>query len=196
MIRLFVGLELPEIAKTQLMLLSRGIKGARWQTPEQMHLTLKFVGEVEEPVLVDVADVLAGIHAPDFDLAIKGVGYFGKAHMARILWAGIAPNPELKELHERIEFALQTCGIAPETRRFTPHVTLARVHGAKATDVEEFAARYSELQLASFPVSHFSLFESNLGNSGAHYTVLDRFSLSHTEPIEDLANLLDIPAAE
>src|SRR5215469_9521767 len=118
MIRLFVALEIPDAVRTRLMLLQGGVPGARWASDEQMHLTLRFVGEVDENVAHDIDDALAGIRAPAFALELAGVGEFGGKN-PRALWAGVRGGDALLHLQKKVETALQRIGLTPEERKFS-----------------------------------------------------------------------------
>src|SRR5690242_13145374 len=126
MLRLFVGIALPPQLKLRLSLLASGVPGARWVDPGNMHLTLRFIGEVDEGVASDIDAALARIRAPRFAVTLTGIGHFGGA-APRLLWAGVESNAALFHLRDKIEAAVVRAGLAAETRRFSPHVTLARL---------------------------------------------------------------------
>jgi 2'-5' RNA ligase len=111
MIRLFVGVELPPSVTDQLHGLRGGVPGARWVEPENIHLTLRFIGNVEDTVFADVDDALGRVNGPAFDLEINGAGEFSRGRRPVMIWAGIAPNPTLLDLQRRIDAALVKAGI-------------------------------------------------------------------------------------
>src|SRR5258708_16753027 len=123
MLRLFVGIALPPETKLRLSLISAGVPGARWVDPGNYHVTLRFIGEVDEGMAGDIDAALARIHAKPFDLVLTGVGQFGD----RMLWAGVEKNPALLHLRDKVESALVRLGPEPEPRPCLPHVTLARL---------------------------------------------------------------------
>ena len=168
MIRLFVALEIPESIRSRLALLEGGVPGARWASEEQMHLTLRFIGEVDENVAHDIDDALAGIRAPGFSLELAGVGEFGgkKPHA---LWAGVRPNEALLHLRRKIETALQRIGLPAEERKFAAHVTLARMRSAPHEKVMQFLTHHALFASGPFPVNRFVLFSSQLGSGGSVY---------------------------
>jgi len=168
MIRLFVALELPSDVRERLSGLQGGVAGARWTTQEQMHLTLRFIGEVDENVGHDIDDALAGIRAPTFALELAGVGEFGGKN-PRALWAGVRANESLAHLQKKVETALQRIGLAAETRKFAPHVSLARLKSPPRDKVAQFLAHNALFASGSFPVDHFVLFSSHLSHNGAIY---------------------------
>ena len=130
MIRLFVALALPAAIKAQLALLSGGIPGARWVPPENYHLTLRFIGEVESWRAEEVDEALANIRARPFMLSLRGLGLFEKAGRISSLWVGVEKTDQLGLLQAKVETALQRIGLEPERKRFAPHVTLARTDRA------------------------------------------------------------------
>lgn len=176
MIRLFVALEIPEAIRQRLVLLQGGVPGARWQDTEQMHLTLRFVGEVDEDVGHDIDDALAMVRAPSFPLEIAGVGEFG-GKIPRALWAGVRPNEALLHLQRKIETALQRLGLPAEERKFSPHITLARLKNAPRAKVIEFLTHHALFASGPFPVDRFALFSSELGSNGSVYHVERTYAL-------------------
>ena len=156
-LRLFVAIDLPESVTDSLERICTGLPGARWIDPDQYHLTLRFIGEVENGVGDDLDAALAGISAPAFDLTLSGVGHFGKAAAARILWAGAEPNDALNHLQAKIETAVMHAGLPAEQRRFSPHVTLARLKRAPGKCVEQFV---SSVKDTIAPIKCFIIFIS------------------------------------
>ena len=169
MIRLFVALTLPEMPRLQLRTLCGGVPGARWIKPENFHLTLRFIGKVENGMAEDLDAALGGISAPAFDLTLSGIGHFGKTDAARVLWAGTEPNNALDHLQAKIEAAIMRGGLPAEHRRFLPHVTLARLNRAPSLRVEQFVADHNGFRAAPITIKHFTLFSSFLSSSGAIY---------------------------
>jgi len=167
MLRLFVAIALPETIRSRLALLCGGVPGARWLSPETMHVTVRFIGEVQESRLADIDLALSSVDAPSFELMLDGIGSFGSSGRPRVLWAGVARNSALDHLHDKIESALVRAGLPPEGRKFTPHVTLARLRDAKKGRVGEFVAAHDPFQAGPIPVSEFTLFSSFLSQSGA-----------------------------
>ena len=168
MIRLFVALEIPEAVKDRLATLGGGVPGARWMSEDQLHLTLRFIGDVADNVAHDIDDTLVGLRAPGFNLELAGVGEFGGKN-PRALWAGVRANDALLHLQRKIETALQRIGLPAEERKFTPHVTLARLKAAPREKVAAFLAHHSLFSSAQFPVHQFVLFSSHLGSGGSVY---------------------------
>ena len=168
MIRLFVAIELPETVRDRLVGLQGGVPGARWLTDDQLHLTLRFIGEVTEDVGHDIDDALLTIRAPAFELELSGVGEFG-GNNSRALWAGVRANGALVHLQKKVETALQRIGLEPETRKFSPHVTLARLKAAPREKVMQFLSHYGLFASGPFKVERFVLFSSHQGSGGSIY---------------------------
>jgi len=168
MIRLFVALELPTGVRERLTVLQGGVPGARWMTDNQLHLTLRFIGEVDGNVAHDIDDALSGIRAPSFKMEIAGVGEFGGRN-ARALWAGIRANGALTHLQKKVETALQRIGLPPDERKFSPHVTLARLKVPPREKLMQFLTHHALFASGPFPVDRFTLFSSHLGSGGSVY---------------------------
>jgi len=165
MLRLFVGIDLPPPLKLRLSLLAAGVPGAKWVDPGNYHVTLRFIGEVDEGQAADIDAALAQIRAPRFDLILATVGHFG----LRMLWVGIERNPALQHLREKIESALNRMGFEPEERRYTPHVTLARLKGTHERKLQAYLSEHALFRAAPFSVERFSLVASYPTKSGAIY---------------------------
>jgi 2'-5' RNA ligase len=174
--RLFVGLRPPAAIRALLLDTMGGVPGARWQNDEQLHITLRFIGEVERPVAEDVALALANIHAPPIEVALSGVGQFDTRGRPHALWAGVSPHPPLADLHRKVDQALVRCGLAPERRAYHPHITLARMKPGTAL-TEGFLQAQAALSSAPFTLDHFLLFESHLGREAASYESVERYAL-------------------
>ena len=171
MYRLFVAVDLPPDIAAQLQGLCCGVPGARWVPPEQMHLTLRFIGEVDGGVFRDIKEGLAGITAPVFSLQIKGLGFFPPRKTPRVLWAGIAPVEEVSGLRNRIENLLVGMGLEPEGRKYSPHITLARLHDTPPARLGRFLAGNNLFVAEPFLVSEFHLYSSQLTAKGAFHAI-------------------------
>ena len=169
MVRLFVALALPETLRTQLSMLAGGIQGARWVPPENYHLTLRFIGEVESWRAQEVDEALAGIRARPFELSLRGLGTFEKAGRISALWVGVEKTEALAFLQAKVETALQRVGLEPERKRFAPHVTLARTDRAPPEKVIAYVQAHNLFRLPPVAVEHFTLYSSRLGKEAAVY---------------------------
>jgi 2'-5' RNA ligase len=165
MLRLFVGIALPPEIKLRLSPLCAGVPGARWVDPENYHVTLRFIGEVDEGMAADVDEALAQIRARRFELALAGIGQFGE----RMLWAGVEKSPALFHLRDKVESALVRLGLPPEGRRYAPHVTLARLKRPAEDRLQAYLQEHALFRAAPFAVARFSLVASYLTKSGAIY---------------------------
>ena len=172
--RLFVAIRPPEAVIDTLFDTMEGLDGARWQSDLQLHLTLRFIGEVERPQAEDIALALSRLSFTPFAVKVEGVGSFDTKGRSNSIWAGIAPSRELSDLQARVEQACRRAGAAPETRKFLPHITLARINAASG-DIAPWLLRHSDLRLPPFTVRHFLLCESHLSEHGASYEDIARF---------------------
>ena len=169
--RLFVALDLPAAVKQDLQRLSAGLRGARWATPEQYHLTLCFIGDVDGATTDEIAAALADITHPKFELALDGIGHFGRGNKAHTLWAAIRNEPRLVALHDRIETRLKTIGLALERRNYAPHVTIARLKRVTSVRLAEYLQSNGAFSAGPFEVDAFHLFSSFLSHTRAIYTI-------------------------
>jgi 2'-5' RNA ligase len=168
--RLFVAIALPEDLRARLSELQRGVPAARWVDPDNLHLTLRFIGEADGGQARDLDAALTQVRAERFDLALAGVDRFGQGRKSRALWAGVVPCPELDRLRRKVEQAAQAAGFAPEGRKFKPHVTLARFKGDPGYRLHDYLARHAAFRAAPFTVHEFVLYSSLLAQAGAIYT--------------------------
>jgi 2'-5' RNA ligase len=174
--RLFVAVRPPEPITDLLLDLMEGIPGARWQDEEQLHLTLRFIGEVDRHTASDVHAALGALRHPAFDLAMSGTGMFDRRGVPAILWAGVTPPEPVRTLHKKIDQAMTRAGLEPEHRAFHPHITLARL-GRGAGPVDGFLAKSGGFASPAFRVDSFGLYESRLTPQGALHTELERYPL-------------------
>ncbi len=178
MVRLFVAVELPAAIRQRLAGLVWPIAGARWVAMENLHLTLRFIGEVDEGCAADIDGELARIEFDAFSFDLAGAGHFGSGNGARALWAGVAACQALLGLQAKIERAVVRAGAAPERRKFHPHVTLARLRRGGGARVEQFVVEHGGLAMGPIEVASFALISSRLGRGGADYTAEVRYPLN------------------
>ncbi len=174
--RLFVAIRPPEEIRDLLIDAMDDSPALRWVGDEQLHLTLRFIGEVERPLGNDVAAALARIRFPAFDLRLKGVGRF-EQRSGGALWAGVEPRAPVAELAAKVERACVAAGLRPERRAFHPHITLARWNRRNGDAVAALQGRHADLASQPFSVSEFVLFESHLSRHGPHYEVVAAYPL-------------------
>ncbi len=175
--RLFVALSPPSEIRDRLIDLMDGVEGARWQDDDQLHITLRFIGEVDRRTAEDVATALSALRGDLPALRLDGCGTFETRGRPNALWAGVAPHDPLASLHKKIDRAMIRIGLEPEHRAYIPHVTLARLAGS-AGPVDSFLARHAALASSEFSVTHMTLYESRLGHSGASYEPIERYALT------------------
>ncbi len=181
MVCLFVGLALPKEVRDRLAALQSGVPGARWTAPENFHLSLYFIGEVEKGQAEDIHHALSGICAPEFPLIISGVGTFGNAKKVRTLWAGVRHSQVLWRIQKKVKSSVARAGGASKGRKFSPHVTLAYLKEPHPYRLEDFLRNHEPFLAAPFPVRNFFLYRSHPGRSGAHYEALREYPLSEPQ---------------
>ena len=174
--RLFVAIRPPEEIRDLLLDAMDDSADFRWQADEQLHLTLRFVGEVERPVADDLAAELGRVHAQPFEIRISGTGRF-EQRSSGALWAGVEPREPVATLAAKVERTCIAIGLEPERRAFHPHITLARWKGRRSREVASFLERTRGLASEPFGVHDFTLFESRLSRHGAHYEPVASYAL-------------------
>ena len=175
--RLFVALDLPVDVLTQLQSVGGGIPGAKWVSPDRMHLTLSFIGEVSNTMLEEISFELSRIRANVFTIQLEGVDIFSNRKQAHTLWARVSKSSELMSLQARIETSLLQKKLLPTRRKYIPHVTLARLRRTSHRALEEFLIRYSSLQTPIISVKSFKLYSSHLSRSGPYHQIEAVYSL-------------------
>jgi 2'-5' RNA ligase len=166
--RLFVALSLPDAVAASLALLQAGVPGARWQTREQLHLTLRFIGDVDGKAQAAIDDALAGIEAPRFTLELHATGAFGGKH-PHALWAGVRGNDTLLHLQRKVETQVQRAGQPPDRQKYTPHVTLARLRNGNPGRVMDWLTDHALYTSQAIAVEGFILYSSVLTSDGSIY---------------------------
>jgi 2'-5' RNA ligase len=168
--RLFSAIEIPRSVAERLTVLRAGLTGARWVDPENYHLTLRFIGDVDGATAQDLTAALGEIVAMPFELEVSGLGSFGGGR-PRAIFAGIAPSQGLEVLQRANERAAREAGLPPEGRNYKPHVTLARLKGARAEAVAAYLERQGDIGPEPFTVSRFVLYSSRNSVGGGPYVV-------------------------
>ncbi|WP_366553386.1 RNA 2',3'-cyclic phosphodiesterase [Aquibaculum sediminis] len=167
--RLFIALGLPEDVRERLQFLAGGLPGARWVPPENLHLTLRFLGDVDNGLARDIDDALHGMDFPRFELTLSGIGVFTEGKRINTLWVGVENNPKLERLQAKVDQASVRAGVKPDRRKFKPHVTLARGRIEHGPKLERFLMEHSLFRLHPFTVDAFTLFSSHLQSGGPLY---------------------------
>jgi 2'-5' RNA ligase len=175
--RLFTGLEIPTEVGQALTMLRGGLPGARWIEPENYHLTLRFIGDIDAALARDIAFVLGQVKRTAFELRFDGLSSFG-GRKPRAVFAAVAPTTALIELQAEHDRLLQRSGLDPEGRKYTPHVTLARLRDSSSRQVADYLATRGFFRTAAFPVSRFVLFSSKASGGGGPYVVEAAYPLA------------------
>ena len=178
--RLFVAIELPLTEREELLRLCNGVPGAKWAELDQLHLTLRFVGEVDGATFDDIVQALAGVRAEAFDIRLEGLGHFPPRGPARILWLGAAPSERLVTLRNRVEAAITGAGLEPDGRKFHPHVMLARLKSSPGARVARYLAEKAGYRSGPIRVGAFHLFSSHLGQRRATYRIEATYRLEES----------------
>ena len=175
--RLFTGLEIPREIVDALAILRGGLPGARWIDPENYHLTLRFIGDIDDVLAHEIASMLDQVKRRGFELRFDGLSSFGGRRPRAVIatMQPVAPLLELQAEHERI---MQRVGLEPEGRKYSPHVTLARLRDSSSRQVADYLAARGPLNGLSFPVSHFVLFSSRASVGGGPYVVEAAYPLA------------------
>jgi len=168
--RLFTGVEIPSDIGLALSSLRGGLPGARWIDPENYHLTLRFIGDVDDAVAHEVESLLDRVKRGAFELHINGLTSFG-GRKPRAVVANVAPAQALLDVQAEQERLMQRIGLEPEGRKYTPHVTLARLRESSSRDVAEYLAARGFFRTSPFKVSRFVLFSSRASTGGGPYIV-------------------------
>jgi 2'-5' RNA ligase len=184
--RLFTALEIPLMMRTRLSLMRAPLHGAKWVQPENMHITLRFAGDIDGRTADDFADQLADIDVAPFAVTIVGAGAFG-GRDPRILWAGVEAGPELEALYRANERTARAAGLEPDPRGFKPHVTLARMRGVRQSSVARFLEEYGDLRLEPFTVTRFVLLSARPGSGGPPYGIEAEYPLQGADEIDQAA---------
>ena len=174
--RLFVALAVPDGVARSMMVLQGGVPGARWQSREQMHLTLRFIGEVDGADSRAVEDALAGIDAPAFDLQLHGVGQFGNKQ-PHTLWAAARRHELLEHLARKVDSAVRKVGQPQDAHKFLPHVTLARLRHPDLDKLRAWLVQHALFTSDTFQVDSFCLYSSKLTSDGSIYRVEREYPL-------------------
>ncbi|OJG01285.1 2'-5' RNA ligase [Rhizobium sp. 58] len=174
--RLFTALEIPRNAAMSLSLLRGGLPGARWIDVENYHITLRFIGDVDNRTADEIIDRLDRIERPEFQLRLTGMGAFGskKPHS---VFAGVSPPPEIYALQAEIERICQRLGLPADPRKFTPHVTLARLRSSRVDDVVSYLGERGNFHTSTFTVPRFVLLSSRDSVGGGPYLTEEIFPL-------------------
>ena len=165
--RLFVALDLPEDVRKTVYEVREELAGFRWVSQEQLHLTLRFIGDSDDATLERLREGLGNVCCPPFDLGLNGIGHFPSRGLPRVLWVGMEAAPALFTLQTAVEQACVAAGVVPEERCFSPHLTIARLKEARPEVVRRFEADHAGFRCGPFQAAAFHLYASSLTQQGA-----------------------------
>lgn len=191
--RLFTALEIPRDAAMSLSLLRGGLPGARWIDVENYHMTLRFVGDIDGPVADELIHALDRIDRRPFTLSLNSVGSFGskKPHS---IWAGVSPSPELMALQAEIARICERLGLPADPRKFSPHVTLARLRNARLDDVVSYLHAFGNFRTMPFTVDRFVVMSSKDSVGGGPYIVEEAYPLNERRPATSFSTRAELPS--
>jgi 2'-5' RNA ligase len=182
LIRLFAALAVPEEIADGLVRRQHGVSGARWRPAAAFHITLRFFGEVREDVAADLDDALATVAGAPLDLILQGAGSFGEGAHIHAVWAGVQEHPGLRQLAARCEAAARRAGLKPDSRAYTPHVTLAYLNRPSPDGVAAWLQANALLQSPPFRVDRFGLYSSHPGREGSVYQLEREYRFMDNRP--------------
>ena len=188
--RLFTAICLPADISAQLARFRTPLPGARWVEPENYHLTLRFLGDVQNQVAREFADALSYIDSDGFEMSLKGFGVFG-GQDPKVLWAGIEAPPQLEMLYRAHEYAARTVGLKPDRQKFKPHITIARFRRTRDEAVSRFLQRHATSVSGSIYVDRFQLLSSKPYTGGGPYVIEQEFALRNYVFSEEYENLFE-----
>lgn len=174
--RLFAGLEIPPSVGQALSWLRGGLPGARWIEPTDYHITLRFVGDIDDRTAFELVHALDRVERTEFDVRLAGIDVFG-ADKPHSVFARVEPTPEIRELQADLERLCQRLGLKPEPRKFTPHVTLARLRRSNPADVASWLSLRGGFTCPPFRVEQFALFSARDSVGGGPYLVEETYPL-------------------
>jgi 2'-5' RNA ligase len=175
--RLFVAIDLPDQVKAQIKPLCKGIVGAKWVSDQQLHLTLRFIGDTDEKQQSLIETGLATIRATPFHLALVGLGQFPNRGQPRVLWVGLEATTALTALQKQVEAAIRTSGFSPD-KPFSPHITLARFRNPPPLgSMDNYLKIHRDFKSTAFGINHFTLYSSQLTSHGSNYHIEAQYPL-------------------
>jgi RNA 2',3'-cyclic 3'-phosphodiesterase len=175
--RLFTALEIPSPLAFSLSLLRGGLPGARWVDAENYHITLRFIGDIDQRTADEVERALTRVDRPSFDLTLAGLDALG-GNKPHSIVASVKPTPALRDLQNEHERIIQRIGLEPERRKFRPHVTLARIKGVSEADAAAYLALRGDFRTPPFPVGRFVLLSSRDSRGGGPYVMEEAYPLA------------------
>ncbi|MBU0480581.1 MAG: RNA 2',3'-cyclic phosphodiesterase [Proteobacteria bacterium] len=177
--RLFVAIDLPEPQRELIRSICDGLPDARWVPAAQIHLTLRFIGEVDGAIFREIRDTLAGIKGTPFQIRVTGLGHFPPRREPKVLWLGISPDEQVRFLRKRIESSLVRMGLNSEKRKFSPHITIARFKTPpRGLRLADYLASHSLFETPPCEINTFHLYSSHLTGKGADHRIESSYPLT------------------
>lgn len=182
--RLFVAMDLSEEVRAALTQFCEKLRGdfpsARWVRTEGIHVTLKFIDEMNEDRVAAIESALAAVKSSGpVEMKFRSTGFFPDARRPRVFWVGIEGSPNLEEIAALVETQLEPLGIARESREFKPHLTLARIQDARGIEqLHDAVRRHGSIEFGSVRTNEMHLYQSQLGRGGSKYIRLKTFTFS------------------
>ena len=174
---LFIAVTVPGTIAERLAALGGGIPGGRQVPAENMHITLRYLGEIDTMLADEICEALSIVSHSPFTLKVSGVGFFGKRRDPRLLYAGVRPHDELVMLHHKVEALLLQLRVPPRERKYHPHITLARLKSSPPQRIGDFVAANSLLESPPFEIRSFALHESHRRSDGSRYCMIREYAL-------------------
>jgi RNA 2',3'-cyclic 3'-phosphodiesterase len=173
--RLFVAARPSQSVRAALIAQMGGLEAVRWQDDAHLHLTLRYIGEVDARTAEDICLALSRIRFAAISATLASFGSFSPKHGGAQVWIGVRPDDALRQLHQKIDHAVVSIGLQPERRAYLPHITLARCSRITPS-IEAWLASRAPCEAEPFEIASIGLYESHLGREGAHYTLVEQFS--------------------
>ena len=168
--RLFIAIDIPDPVKDKICELRRNLPGVRWIVREQIHVTMRFIGDSDDVLFKQIKSSLSEIKLPTFHMEITSSGFFPNERRPSVFWLGCNENRTLSDLKDHLDLILDSCGIAPESRKFTPHITIARLKMIIEKESLKLNNIYKALFPIRFDISEFILYSSLLKSDGAEHS--------------------------
>ena len=183
--RIFIGVLLPENLRKSLLSLQAGLSGVRLVSAENMHLTLRFVGLMNEPELKTLDDILLRVEFEEFPISLEGVGLFPFNGAPKTLWVGLTPSKTLTRFQALIEKKCRSMGLHPDSRNYYPHITLGRVKYLRQNEISNWLNTYQSFKSEAFLLNQFHLMQSILNSSGSVYNCISTYKLAINHELHD-----------
>lgn len=178
MVSLFVALKLPQAVREQLALLQHGLDNASWVLQQNMHLTLRFIGQIESERFDDICAALSMVRSKPVSFRLLDVGHFSRGSVPHAVWVGVKPSRDLIDLRKRIEQSFASVDVTTEARKYTPHVTIARLRGTKQKHLLHWLTANASFSMPTTKFSDFTLYASHRSRKGSIYHILETFPLN------------------